>query len=65
MTDKVYRRTTMSVTFSLPITLLEDLDRLQLYEVGYKNRSQIVVKLLTEYVNRRKKELGWSDENGT
>lgn len=63
--DKVYQRTTISMTFSLIIALLEDLDRLQPYEVEYRNRSQLVVKFLMDYVNRRKKELGWSEENGT
>ena len=37
---KEYKRNTVSMTFSLQIELLEELNALQLYEKRYRNRSE-------------------------
>ena len=55
---KEYKRNTVSMTFSLPIELLEDLNALQLYEKRYRNRSELVSAVLAEYCEKRKSELG-------
>lgn len=55
---KEYKRNTVSMTFSLPIELLEELNALQIYEKRFRNRSELVSTVLAEYCEKRKKELG-------
>jgi len=52
-----YQRTTQSVGFSLPLALLEELEKIPV-GIGYefRNRSELISKLLWDFVNKHKAE---------
>ena len=50
-----YQRTTQTVGFSLPLALIDELEKIPV-GLGYefRNRSELISKLLWDFVNKRK-----------
>ena len=50
-----YQRTTQTVGFSLPLALIDELEKIPV-GLGYefRNRSELMSKLLWDFVNKRK-----------
>lgn len=58
-----YKRTTQSTAFSLPLALIEDLNKALAIDLKFRNRSELATKLLSDYVEEVFKKAGVKNES--